>query len=104
MSSIIILDREERKKAFGNLKERLNFRRMQVSSELSLNGKLFVEFIESTPVHSRQNKNLDKIDYKKYNTRNEREWLSGRASPCQGEGREFESRFALELKKAVARP
>ena len=32
-------------KAFGNLKERLNFRRMQVSSELSLNGKLFVEFI-----------------------------------------------------------
>lgn len=32
-------------KAFGNLKERLNFRRMQVSSELSLNGKLFVEFV-----------------------------------------------------------
>ncbi|WP_138224544.1 IS1634 family transposase [Paenibacillus algicola] len=32
-------------KAFGNLKERLNFRRMQVSSETSLNGKLFVEFI-----------------------------------------------------------
>ncbi len=33
------------KKAFGNLKKRLNFRRMQVSSELSLNGKLFVEFV-----------------------------------------------------------
>jgi transposase len=32
-------------KAFGNLKERLHFRRLQVSSELSLNGKLFVEFI-----------------------------------------------------------
>ena len=32
-------------KAFGNLKERLNFRRLHVSSELSLNGKLFVEFI-----------------------------------------------------------
>jgi transposase len=32
-------------KAFGNLKERLNFRRMQVSSELSLNGKIFVEFV-----------------------------------------------------------
>lgn len=32
-------------KAFGNLKDRLNFRRMQVSSELSLNGKIFVEFI-----------------------------------------------------------
>ena len=24
-----------------------------------------------------------------------RKWLSGRASPCQGEGREFESRFPL---------
>lgn len=32
-------------KAFGNLKERLFFRRMHVSSELSLNDKLFIEFI-----------------------------------------------------------
>jgi transposase len=32
-------------KAFGNLKERLDFRRMHISSELSLNGKLFVEFV-----------------------------------------------------------
>ena len=32
-------------KGFGNLKERLNFRRLQISSELSLNGKIFVEFI-----------------------------------------------------------
>ncbi len=32
-------------KGFGNLKERLKFRRMDVSSELTLNGKLFVEFI-----------------------------------------------------------
>lgn len=32
-------------KGFGNLKERLNFRRLQVSSELSLNGKMFVEFV-----------------------------------------------------------
>ena len=32
-------------KGFDNLKERLNFRRMQVSSELALNGKLFVEFV-----------------------------------------------------------
>jgi transposase len=32
-------------KAFGDLKERLNFRRMEVSSERSLDGKLFVEFI-----------------------------------------------------------
>ena len=32
-------------KAFGNLKERLNMRRVLVSSERSLEGKLFVEFI-----------------------------------------------------------
>ena len=32
-------------KAFGNLKERLSMRRMLVSSEQSLDGKLFVEFI-----------------------------------------------------------
>jgi len=32
-------------KAFENLKERLNLRRLAVSSEQSLNGKLFVQFI-----------------------------------------------------------
>ena len=32
-------------KAFGNLKERLNFRRTLVSSEQSLYGKMFVEFV-----------------------------------------------------------
>lgn len=32
-------------KAFGNLKERLNMRRLLVSSEQSLDGKLFVEFV-----------------------------------------------------------
>lgn len=32
-------------KAFGNLKERLNCRRLLTSSEESLNGKLFVEFV-----------------------------------------------------------
>ncbi len=32
-------------KAFGNLKERLNFRRTRVSSESSLDGKLFVTFV-----------------------------------------------------------
>ena len=32
-------------KAFGNLKDRLNMRRTLVSSEKSLDGKLFVEFI-----------------------------------------------------------
>ena len=28
-----------------------------------------------------------------------REWLSGRASPCQGERREFESRLPLQMIK-----
>ena len=28
-----------------------------------------------------------------------REWLSGGVSPCQGEGRGFESRLALETEK-----
>jgi transposase len=32
-------------KAFGNLKERLNMRRLAVSSEQSLDGKLFVQFV-----------------------------------------------------------
>jgi len=32
-------------KAFGDLKERLNMRRTLISSELSLDGKLFVEFV-----------------------------------------------------------
>ena len=32
-------------KAFGNLKERLNLRRLLVSSEQALEGKLFVAFI-----------------------------------------------------------
>ena len=30
-----------------------------------------------------------------------RKWLSGRASPCQGEGREFESRLPLQVKSKV---
>ena len=32
-------------KAFGNIKDRLNFRRLLVSSEKSLDGKLFVAFV-----------------------------------------------------------
>ena len=30
--------------------------------------------------------------------KNMREWLSGRASPCQGERREFESRLPLQIR------
>lgn len=33
------------KKAFGNIKNRLNLRRLLVSSEKSLDGKLFVAFV-----------------------------------------------------------
>ena len=32
-----------------------------------------------------------------------RKWLRGRASPCQGEGREFESRLPLQLRAAAPR-
>lgn len=38
-------NRDVVEKAFGNLKERLNMRRTLVSSEQSLEGKLFVEFV-----------------------------------------------------------
>ncbi len=49
MGAIQALERYRNKdlveKAFGNLKERLNLRRTVVSSEQSLEGKLFVEFV-----------------------------------------------------------
>ena len=49
MSAITALELYRNKdiveKAFGNLKERLNMRRTLVSSEQSLDGKLFVEFV-----------------------------------------------------------
>jgi len=49
MDAIIALELYRNKdvveKAFGNLKERLNMRRTLVSSEQSLDGKLFVEFV-----------------------------------------------------------
>lgn len=49
MDAVTALERYRNKdqveKAFGNLKERLNFRRALVSSETSLDGKLFIEFI-----------------------------------------------------------
>ena len=43
-------------------------------------------------------KTLDKAPYNCYTNKCSkamREWLSGRASPCQGERREFESRLPL---------
>lgn len=53
-------------KGFGNLKERLNFRRMQVSSELSLNGKFFVEFIALIYLSYVKKKMLDAGLYEKW--------------------------------------
>lgn len=38
-------DKDVVEKAFGNLKERLNMRRALVSSEKSLDGKIFVQFV-----------------------------------------------------------
>ena len=54
-------------KAFGNLKERLNFRRTLVSSEQSLNGKLFVEFVALIYL-SYLNKRMQDANLYKYHT------------------------------------
>ena len=55
-------------KAFGNYKERLNGRRMLVSSDLSLAGKLFVQFV-ALIILSYINKHMSDNDmYKKYTT------------------------------------
>jgi len=53
-------------KAFGNLKERLNFSRTSVSSEQSLDGKLFVEFIALIYLSYIKKKMQDKSLFKKY--------------------------------------
>lgn len=53
-------------KAFGNIKERLNMRRLLVSSERSLEGKLFVEFIALilvSSIHKRLQQNQVYEDY-----------------------------------------
>jgi len=54
-------------KAFGNLKERLNFNRTAVSSDQSLDGKLlFVEFIALIYLSYLKKKMQDKNLFKKY--------------------------------------
>ncbi|MFZ3113979.1 MAG: hypothetical protein WA133_00710 [Syntrophales bacterium] len=53
-------------KAFGNLKERLNFSRTAVSSDQSLDGKLFVEFIALIYLSYIKKKMQDKNLFKKY--------------------------------------
>jgi transposase len=53
-------------KAFHNLKERLNFRRTAVSSEQSLDGKLFVQFIALIFLSYIKKKMQDKSLFKKY--------------------------------------
>ena len=53
-------------KAFGNLKERLNMRRTLVSSDLSLDGKLFVEFIALIYLSYLKKKMQEKDLFKNY--------------------------------------
>ncbi len=53
-------------KAFGNLKERLNLRRTLVSSEQSLDGKMFVEFIALIYLSYIKKKMQDADLFKKY--------------------------------------
>ena len=53
-------------KAFGNLKERLNLRRTAVSSESSLEGKLFVQFIALIYLSHLKNQMSQKELYKNY--------------------------------------
>ena len=53
-------------KAFGNLKERLSMRRMLVSSEQSLEGKLFVEFIALIYLSYIKKQMQDQQLFKKY--------------------------------------
>jgi transposase len=56
-------------KAFGNLKERLNMRRTLVSSEQSLDGKLFVEFIALIYLSYIKKHMQEKELFKKYTLR-----------------------------------
>ncbi|NLB53848.1 MAG: transposase [Syntrophomonadaceae bacterium] len=53
-------------KAVENLKERLNMRRMLVSSERSLDGKIFVEFVALILISHLDHKMREKGLYKKY--------------------------------------
>jgi len=53
-------------KAFGNLKERLNLRRLSVSSDASLDGKLFVEYIALIVLSYLKKKMQDHDLFKKY--------------------------------------
>ena len=53
-------------KAFGNIKERLNMRRLLVSSERNLDGKLFVEFLALILVSSIHKRLQNSGTYKKY--------------------------------------
>ncbi len=53
-------------KSFGNLKERLNFRRTLVSSEESLEGKIFVEFVALIYLSYIKKKMEEKNLFKRY--------------------------------------
>ena len=62
----IYRNKELVEKAFGNLKERLNLRRLSVSSDASLDGKLFVEYIALIVLSYLKKKMQDHDLFKKY--------------------------------------
>ncbi|WP_289395403.1 hypothetical protein [uncultured Phocaeicola sp.] len=53
-------------KAFGNIKERLNGRRMLVSSDAALDGKLFVQFVALILISYIRKHMIDKKLFGKY--------------------------------------
>ena len=53
-------------KAFGNIKERLNMRRLLVSSEKALDGKIFIEFVALILISCLHQKMKDADLYKTY--------------------------------------
>ncbi|QVI33914.1 hypothetical protein [Lacticaseibacillus chiayiensis] len=53
-------------RSFGSIKERINGRRLSVSSKKSLNGKLFVQFVTLILISAVNRTMYDKLLYQKY--------------------------------------
>jgi hypothetical protein len=65
----IYRNKDQVEKAFDNLKERLNLRRMAVTSEQSLDGKLFIQFVALIFLSSITKKMQDNNLFKDYTMR-----------------------------------
>jgi len=96
----IYRNKDVAEKAFGNLKERLNMRRMLVSSEQSLEGKLFVTFIALIYL-SYIKKQMQKTDlFKKYTLQGLLDQLD--LIECfESPGRELQVGEVLEKQKEI---